>query len=125
MMSSILKNIKRVMAAEYSRELSAKVHAGACRFARLGFQVGGRVTYGLERVLVDEKLRPKEVLKFGDRKYLITDHVRLRPGSAKEVAVVRWIFQRFLEVKCKRTVARELNQSGVRTITGSLWRDRK
>jgi hypothetical protein len=54
--------------------------------------VGGRVTYGLERVLVDEKLRPKEVLKFGDRKYLITDHVRLRPGPAREVAIVRWIF---------------------------------
>jgi DNA invertase Pin-like site-specific DNA recombinase len=29
MVSSIVKNIKRVMAAEYSRELSAKVHAGA------------------------------------------------------------------------------------------------
>jgi hypothetical protein len=38
MVSSIVKNIKRVMAAEYSRELSAKVHAGACRFASLGFQ---------------------------------------------------------------------------------------
>src|SRR5258708_18416037 len=41
MISSIVKNIKRVMAAEYSRELSAKVHAGACRFASLGFQIGG------------------------------------------------------------------------------------
>src|SRR6202035_5058270 len=29
MISSIIKNIKRVMAAEFSRELSAKVHAGA------------------------------------------------------------------------------------------------
>jgi DNA invertase Pin-like site-specific DNA recombinase len=45
MLSSIVKNIKRVMAAEYSRELSAKVHAGACRFARLGFQLGGPVAY--------------------------------------------------------------------------------
>lgn len=33
MMSSILKNVKRVMAAEYSRELSAKVHVGASRYA--------------------------------------------------------------------------------------------
>jgi predicted site-specific integrase-resolvase len=38
LISSIVKNIKRVMAAEYSRELSAKVHAGACRFTRMGFQ---------------------------------------------------------------------------------------
>src|SRR6185312_4754397 len=45
MMSSILKNLKRVMAAEYSRELSAKVHAGASRFARLGFRLGGQAGY--------------------------------------------------------------------------------
>jgi DNA invertase Pin-like site-specific DNA recombinase len=31
LLSSIVKNIKRVMAAEYSRELSVKVHAGQCR----------------------------------------------------------------------------------------------
>jgi DNA invertase Pin-like site-specific DNA recombinase len=37
MVSSIVKNIKRVMAAEYSRELSVKVHAGACRFATWAF----------------------------------------------------------------------------------------
>jgi len=69
MMSSIMKNLKRVMAAEYSRELSAKVHAGASRFARLGFKLGGRVGYGLRRQLVDEKLQPKVVLNNGDRKY--------------------------------------------------------
>ena len=40
LISSIVKNIKRVMAAEYSRELSAKVHAGAVRWARLGFKSG-------------------------------------------------------------------------------------
>jgi DNA invertase Pin-like site-specific DNA recombinase len=37
MMSNILKNLKRVMAAEYSRELSAKVHAGASRVRPDGF----------------------------------------------------------------------------------------
>src|ERR1700676_83637 len=45
LVSSIVKNIKRVMAAEFSRELSVKVHAGQCRFARLGFKLGGRVGY--------------------------------------------------------------------------------
>ncbi|TAI60331.1 recombinase family protein, partial [Bradyrhizobium sp. Leo170] len=79
MLSSIVKNLKRVMAAEYSRELSVKVHAGACRFSRLGFKVGGRPGYALERELVDQKLQSKGILKDGDRKYLITDHVRLRP----------------------------------------------
>src|SRR6478609_7401990 len=47
LMSSIVKNIKRVMAAEFSRELSAKVHAGQCRLAGLGFRQGGPTGYAL------------------------------------------------------------------------------
>src|ERR1700694_3130707 len=85
MISSIIKKIKRVMAAEYSRELSAKVHAGQCRFARLGFKLGGRVGYALRRELVEQRLQSKGVLKNGDRKYLLTDHVRLRPGTADDM----------------------------------------
>lgn len=55
MLASIVKNIKRVMAAEYSRELSAKVYAGQCRFARLGYKPCGCAGYALVRELVDEK----------------------------------------------------------------------
>ena len=121
MISNIVKNIKRVMAAEYSRELSAKVHAGACRFARLGFQLGGPVPYALQRVLVDEKLQPKGILKKGDRKYLQTDHVRLQPGPANEVEVVKWIFRRFLVVKSERAIARELNRHGIPPSRGPRW----
>jgi hypothetical protein len=60
--SSIVKNIKRVMAAEFSRELSAKVHAGASRLARLGFRMGSPLCYGLERLVVDEKSQQKGIL---------------------------------------------------------------
>jgi DNA invertase Pin-like site-specific DNA recombinase len=49
LLSSIIKNIKRVMAAEYSRELSIKVHAGQCRVAGLGFRAGGPLNFGLRR----------------------------------------------------------------------------
>src|SRR6201987_5494792 len=72
LISHIVKNIKRVMAAEYSRELSAKVHAGQSRYARLGFKMGGMVAYGLERVLVDEMSLPKAVLGAGEHKCLST-----------------------------------------------------
>src|SRR6202790_1139967 len=121
MMSSILKNLKRVMAAEYSRELSAKVHAGASRFARMGFKLGGQVGYGLRRQLVNEKLQTKAVLKNGDRKYLVTDHVRLLPGTADEAAIVRWIFEQFLRQKSETALARELNRMAVPTSTGRPW----
>lgn len=121
MLASIVKNIKRVMAAEYSRELSVKVYAGQCRFARLGYKPCGNVGYALVRELVDEKDRSKGVMKKGDRKYLTTDHIRVRPGDAKEIAVVRWIFERFLEVKCETVIAWELNKAGVPTRTGKSW----
>ncbi len=121
MMSSIMKNLKRVMAAEYSRELSAKVHAGASRYARLGFRTSGEVGYGLRRQLVDEKLQPRAVLERGDRKYLITDHVRVSPGTADEVAVVRWIFAQFLKKNSETAIARELNRKGTPTNTGRRW----
>ncbi|MBR0916130.1 hypothetical protein [Bradyrhizobium japonicum] len=54
MIASIVKNLKRVMAAEYPRELSVKGHAGACRVASLGSKQGGAISYGLKRELVDE-----------------------------------------------------------------------
>ncbi|WP_155251404.1 hypothetical protein [Bradyrhizobium japonicum] len=60
MLASIVKNIKRVMAAEYSRELSAKVYAGQCRFARLGYKPCGRGGYALVRELVDEKMQTSD-----------------------------------------------------------------
>ena len=121
LISNIVKNLKRVMAAEYSRELSAKVHAGQCRFARLGYKPGGQVGYGLRRELVDEKLRSKGVLEKGDRKYLMTDHVKLRPGTSDEVTVVRWIFEQFEMRKSETAIARELNQKAVPTSTSRPW----
>lgn len=121
MLASIVKNIKRVMAAEYSRELSVKVYAGQCRFARLGYKPCGIPGYGLVRELVDEKEESKGTLKSGQRKYLATDHVRVRPGDPQEVATVRWIFHRFLEVKCETVVAWELNKKKVPTRSGAPW----
>jgi DNA invertase Pin-like site-specific DNA recombinase len=121
MVSSIVKNIKRVMAAEYSRELSVKVHAGQCRIARLGFKLGGRPGYALQRELVDERLQSKGVLKNGDRKYLATDHIRLRPGTGDEVAVVKWVFQEFLQLKSETAIARQLNRKAIPTSTGKRW----
>lgn len=122
MLSNIVKNLKRVMAAEYSRELSAKVHAGACRLSRLGFLVGGKVGYALQRELFDKNQVSKGILENGARKYLVTDHVRLRPGKADEVAIVKWIFQRFLTLKSERAIARELNRHGITAYDGGRWR---
>ncbi|MGC5204439.1 recombinase family protein, partial [Klebsiella pneumoniae] len=52
--STIVKGVKRAMAGEYSRELSAKVFAGQCRLIELGFRQGGPAGYGLRRILIDQ-----------------------------------------------------------------------
>lgn len=39
--SNLLRTVKRVMAGEYSRELSVKVFAGQCRLVELGYRQGG------------------------------------------------------------------------------------
>lgn len=121
MLASIVKNIKRVMAAEYSRELSAKVYAGQCRFARLGYKPCGQAGYALVRELVDEKMQTRRTMKKGERKYILTDHIRIGPGPPNEVAVVRWMFQRFLEIRSETVISWELNQKGVVSSTGAPW----
>jgi DNA invertase Pin-like site-specific DNA recombinase len=121
LISNIVKNIKRVMAAEYSRDLSAKVHAGASRLARLGFKMGGPVGYGLERIAVDEKWHQKGILKSGEQKYLSTDRVRVQPGTVDERAVVKWIFEEFVRGRSQTQILRELNERGVSRKNGLPW----
>ena len=87
--STIVKGVKRAMAGEYSRELSAKVFAGQCRLIELGFRQGGMAGFGLRRVLLDQSGEAKAELKRGEHKSLQTDRVVLRPGPAEEVAAVR------------------------------------
>jgi DNA invertase Pin-like site-specific DNA recombinase len=122
LLSSIVKNIKRVMAAEFSRELSVKVHAGQSRVASLGYRVGGPLAFGLRRELVGEDQQSKGWLEKGDRKSLQTDRVRLRPGSQKEAEIVRWIFHRFVvEQESDAEIARGLNRARVANHNGRPW----
>ncbi len=121
LLSSIFKNIKRVMAAEYSRELGVKVHTGQSRVAGLGYRVGGPLTFGLRRELVDESARSKGRLTKGERKALQTDRVRLQPGPDEETAVIRWIFHQFVvERKSYSQIIRELNRAKI-TNQGRPW----
>ncbi|PDT74247.1 recombinase family protein [Bradyrhizobium sp. C9] len=121
LLSSIVKNIKRVMAAEFSRELSAKVLAGALRLASHGFKMGAPAPYGLERRLVDDKCRAKGVLQSGERKSLTTDRVKLGPGSPDQVAVVKWVFDEYLRCNSQAEIVRKLNRRGVLTNRGYRW----
>jgi hypothetical protein len=78
--SSLWKNMKRLMAAEMSRDQSAKVFAGHCRIVGLGYRVGGRLGFALRRELVDATGKSRGFLELGQQKALQTDGVMLRAG---------------------------------------------
>ncbi|WP_377369373.1 DUF2239 family protein [Phenylobacterium ferrooxidans] len=120
---SLLKAMKRVMAAEHSRELSRKCFAGAARLSALGFRQGGPAGYGLRRLLVDESGRAKAMLAAGDQKYLATDRVLLILGPPEEVETVRRIYRLFTYEGCgKQAIADRLNREGVLGEAGRPWR---
>jgi len=120
--SILLKSVKRVMAGEYSRELSVKVFAGQCRGVELGFRQGGPAGYGLRRQLIDEHHTSKGELRRGDRKSLQTDRVVLTLGPKDEVDQVHRIYCMFVEDGLsEQQIATHLNSIGVPTDLARPW----
>lgn len=95
--SDLFKQVKRTMAGEYSRELSAKVSLGSARLIRMGYRQGGMAGYGLRRMLIDEQGHNKGILDKGEHKSIQTDRVILVPGPEEEVRTVQWIYRKFLD----------------------------
>ena len=120
--STIVKGVKRAMAGEYSRELSAKVFAGQCRLIEIGFRQGGPAGYGLRRMLVDQSGTYKGVLGRGEHKSIQTDRVILVPGEAVEIDTVHWMYQSFVEDgKLEQEIAELLNGRGAAAEDGCRW----
>lgn len=120
-MANLLKAMKRVMAGEYSRDLSIKVAAGKRRLASLGFaQSNGG--YGYRRGLIDQDGTFKCVLRPGERKSVQTDRIILVPGPAEEVATVQLIFRLFLKSRLRFfEIADQLNRRKTPSPAGGQW----
>jgi hypothetical protein len=120
--ANIAKQLKRIGAGQFSRDLGKKVFAAQCHLANLGFKQGGSICYGLRRELVDCNGNSKGFLGHGQRKALQSDRVLLRPGPEQEQEVVRGIFRSFVEDhKCESRIARELNARGTANQFGRKW----
>src|SRR6185369_7946778 len=123
MVSGIVKHLKRVMAAEYSREQSAKVTRAKLQQARLGFRQGGAVGYGFRRMLVGEDGTTRRFLEPGQLKWIHSDRVLTVLGPPEEQEVVKRIFRLYVREKGSfDAVARQLNADGVPTGSGRPWR---
>lgn len=120
--TAVLKNIKRAMAAEFSRELSVKVFAGQRRLTLRGFRVGATPGYGLRRVLLDENGSRKAELAFGQRKSLQSERVILAPGPPEEVQTIHRAYGLFIDEKrSPLEIARQLNADGIPAQYGRAW----
>lgn len=120
--STIVKGVKRAMAGEYSRELSAKVFAGQCRLIEIGYRQGGPAGFGLRRMLVDQNGSHKGALQRGEHKSIQTDRVILVPGAAVEIETVQWMYREFVEEgRPEQQIADLLNSRHVLTEDGGSW----
>jgi DNA invertase Pin-like site-specific DNA recombinase len=120
--STIVKGVKRAMAGEYSRELSAKVFAGQCRLIEIGYRQGGPAGYGLRRMLVDQNGTHKGELSRGEHKSIQTDRVILVPGTPIEVETVQWMYRAFVEEgMIEPEIADLLNSRHVQTEDERPW----
>jgi DNA invertase Pin-like site-specific DNA recombinase len=111
--SSLLKALKRSMAAEFSRELSEKVIRGKTNIVQLGYWVGGPPGYGYRRMMISESGKPKQIMKPGEQKNMRTDRVILVLGPRPEVECVRLIFSMAAQGNGCMAIARELNRRGI------------
>lgn len=120
--SAIVKSVKRVMAGEYSRELSTKVFTGQCRLIELGYRQGGPAGYGLRRVLIDQNGNMKGALTRGEHKNLQTDRVILIPGPDEEIKIVNRIYDWFIDEELNEfAIAKRLNELGLKTDLNRPW----
>src|SRR3546814_18683318 len=115
---NLLKQIKRLQAAEFSRELSGKVIHGQLLQAKIGHKIGGPRRYGFDRMLVDQNDKPIQKLKSGETKALNSHRVVYVSGSDEEAQTIKDIFRwycrdRLEERRGGEECVRTSNYSGV------------
>lgn len=95
--------IDALLAERYADEISERVRRAARANARDG-KPHGRVLYGYRRIYDPE-----------------TGGLQRQEPHPQRAAVVRRVADDFLSGKGARTIARELNDSGIRTASGRQW----
>jgi DNA invertase Pin-like site-specific DNA recombinase len=121
-LATVLKGLKRAMAAEYSRELSTKVYRAQCRLTAAGFKQGGSAGFGLRRMCISSTGQPRHILEMGERKSVPSDRVTFVHGPAEEVSVVRRMFTMCCDQNMPDTaIAELLNNEGITNQHGRRW----
>lgn len=122
MATTLVKHMKRAMAAEYSRELSDKVSRAKAGLGSQGYWCGGPCSYGFRRCMVSPGGELGRIMEDGERKALQGYRTTLVLGPEEEVATVRRIFKEFVVHGLSITsIVRRLNAEGVPATRGLPW----
>jgi len=123
--TTIIKSIKRAMAAEYSRELSVKISAGLRTTASKGFHTGSTAIYAMRRAVLDAAGAPGQVLERGEWKAVKNHKTTLVPGPPSEVGAVRRAFTLFVRGGMEPTeIGRLLTEEGWPEPSPAGWERR-
>jgi len=110
----VMKTLKRVMAAEYSRDLSQRLSRTKVLLTESGFRAGGAAGYGLRRMLVSSDGVRRHLLAHGEIKDIRTGRIILVPGPDHEVKTVREIYRLKITKRLSAdAIAAYLNGKGV------------
>lgn len=119
--ATLVKNMKRLMAAEYSRDLSSRVFRGQQRASREGFHTNGTTNFGFRRLIVGPDGTRKTLMEAGEAKALATDRTIFVPGPSDEIKLVRWVFEEFASGKSLGSIDRSLQRSKLPAAKRRKW----
>jgi DNA invertase Pin-like site-specific DNA recombinase len=120
--NTLLKALRRMSAAEFSREKGRLIQAAQMHAVEKGFRVSGEAPFGMKRVIVTNEGKHVRSLRPKENKGLRPGRVKLAPGRADAAGVVKDIFRWFVEDREKLSmIARRLNDVGILTPREKVW----
>lgn len=120
--STLVKHVKRAMAAEYSRELSQRIFKTKRSLGLRGFWLGGNPGFGLRRCPVSADGRRGPLLEVGEQNAIRGRRMIVVAGPAEEVEIVRRIFRLFVSKRLSpNAIARVLNADGAPAHQARKW----
>lgn len=120
--SALVKHLKRVMAAEFSRDLSEKVRRGQLVAKADGYWTCSAPGYGLRRQSVSRMGEAFAVMGSGEWQKTPSARTRLAMGPEIESAVIHRIYREYLTPRMTFSrIARALNADGIAAERGALW----
>jgi DNA invertase Pin-like site-specific DNA recombinase len=120
--STIVKHVKRAMAAEFSRDLSAKVALAMRGLNHRGFWTSGPPGYGLRRAAANDQKQVRFIMQSGEIKALRGVRTILVHGPPDEVRTVRRIYSLFVTGGMRvSAIVALLRAEGSSAEAGAAW----